>query len=219
MRSCSGTTSRWNSPAPTPGYWICAAKLRPPLACRMANAGFAAFRPQAMTRSGQGGLNSSPVLRTARSGISQTSGGRQSQGKRTVRSFSRYGKPTASARPSALARHAGFSVMQNPHRPAAQLPGRSSASARAAISRAINGGWRSRVLLSRTRRSRPRRISAPRGVVTSTLSPLPLPISARARGEVTDSRPALMSASSSPTIRKVCSSSVSSSARVTLAPN
>ena len=48
--------------------------------------------------------------------------------------------------------------------------------------------------------------SVPRGVETSTLSPLPLPISARASGELTESRPPLTSASSSPPMRKVCSS-------------
>src|SRR6185312_1220336 len=42
---------------------------------------------------------------------------------------------------------------------------------------------------------------------------------ARASGEVTESRPWLTSASSSPTIWKVCSSSVSSSSSVTVAPN
>jgi len=54
-RSCSGTTRRSNSLLPTPGSWICAVKVRPPLARRIAKAGIAALRPQPMTRSGQGG--------------------------------------------------------------------------------------------------------------------------------------------------------------------
>ncbi len=57
------------------------------------------------------------------------------------------------------------------------------------------------------------------GVVTSTESPLDLPISARAIGEPMEMRPSRTLASNSPTIMYFTSSSVSSSTSVTVAPN
>ena len=60
---------------------------------------------------------------------------------------------------------------------------------------------------------------APPGAATSTVSPLLLPIRARAMGEESEMRPCLASDSTSPTIWYLRSSSVSSSTRVTVAPN
>ena len=60
---------------------------------------------------------------------------------------------------------------------------------------------------------------APPGVATSTLSPLLLPMSARESGEEIEMRPFLASASWSPTICYIRFWSVSSSIRVTVAPN
>src|SRR5579862_2144354 len=60
---------------------------------------------------------------------------------------------------------------------------------------------------------------APPGVVTSTVSPLPLPIRARAIGDDSEILPCLASLSTSPTIWYLRFSSVSSSTNVTVAPN
>src|SRR5712671_3472925 len=60
---------------------------------------------------------------------------------------------------------------------------------------------------------------APLGVTTSTLAPLALPMSARASGEVIEILPFLASASGSPTSCHTCFFSVSSSTKVTVAPN
>ena len=60
---------------------------------------------------------------------------------------------------------------------------------------------------------------APLGVTTSTLVPLDLPISARASGEVMEILPFFASASGSPTSCHTCFFDVSSSSRVTVAPN
>jgi len=59
----------------------------------------------------------------------------------------------------------------------------------------------------------------PPGVETSTTSFLRLPSRARAIGEVMEILPCFTSASSSPTMRYLTFSSVSSSTRVTVAPN
>ncbi len=100
-RSCSGTTSRSKSPWPTPGSWICAATVRPPLARRIASAGIAALRPQAMTRSGQGGSRRSPRLPGAARGVGHSGGGSRLHGKRIASRFSTKAKPVASASPIA----------------------------------------------------------------------------------------------------------------------
>ena len=60
---------------------------------------------------------------------------------------------------------------------------------------------------------------APRGAWTSTTSPGPAPISARAIGDSALSLPVFASASVEPTSVHVCSRPVSSSAIVTVAPN
>ena len=59
----------------------------------------------------------------------------------------------------------------------------------------------------------------PPGAVTSALAPLLLPIRARANGAVIEIVPFLASASGSPTIFHTCFSPVSSSIKVTVAPN
>ena len=71
-RSCSGTIERSNSPRPTAGSWICAATVRPPLARRIASAGIAALRPQAITKSGQGGVEAGAACRPAHRAVPAT---------------------------------------------------------------------------------------------------------------------------------------------------
>ena len=100
-RSCSGTIERSNSPRPIPGSWICAVTVCPPLARRIASAGIAALRPQAITKSGQGGSRRAPVRPGASSGAGHSSGGRQVHGNRISSLFSTKAKPAASASPTA----------------------------------------------------------------------------------------------------------------------
>ena len=78
-----------------------AQKLRPPLARLTANAGPIDFRPQEITKSGQGGSNGSLNESRPINPGGQSRGGTQRQGDRSRIVFSIKGSPTASANPTA----------------------------------------------------------------------------------------------------------------------
>ena len=100
-RSCSGATIRSNSDRRTRGSWICASKVRPPLARRIVKAGTAALRPQAITKSGHGGASNELPPEIAYRGKSHNCGGNMLHGRCTLSGFSTKEQPVASARPRA----------------------------------------------------------------------------------------------------------------------
>jgi hypothetical protein len=83
------------------GSWICASKVRPPLARRIVKADTAALRPQAITKSGHGGPSNDLPPEIAYRGKSHNCGGNMLHGGCTLSGFSTKGQPVASARPRA----------------------------------------------------------------------------------------------------------------------